>query len=92
MSADIVDDLDAAEDALGDMVATARYVLEQWDGDPGVRGIASPRFTDAVAQLRARVATYDQRCRPTCRADGEGRDACQDEDPECCGCPCHADD
>jgi hypothetical protein len=51
MSADIVDVLHAAEDA---MSAEAR-------------------------------AGY---CRATCEAEGV-LDDCQDDDPECCGCPCH---
>lgn len=83
MSADAVDDIEAAEEAAGALAASLHHALhvdvetEGWWGNPA--------WTEATAALE----DWQSYCRPRCQGNGVLAD-CQAADPELCGCPCHS--
>lgn len=77
MSADCVDDIEAAEDMAGTLAQAIRAI------------VLSETFAEMTTTIRAAAVVaeaWDDYCRPTCRFLEEGE--CQDDDPDCCGCPC----
>lgn len=83
MSADIVDDLHAAEDAASTLAFQLAAVL-----DADAHNNVPPAYRhETQLAARATLATWQTYCRPTCQAYGDAN-ACEDDDPECCGCPC----
>lgn len=95
MSADIVDDLHAAEDRIGVLEHALRELLDS----PLLPGLSKvPVFPDEIEHERvvraARLAVdFDDYCRPSC--DEEKVYALDDpefEHDDCCGCPCHERD
>lgn len=74
MSMDTVDDLHAAEDALGTMTMTMQALLR---GDVDARANAVEAVRDAILY-----------CRPTCGKEGKPHTVDDGEDIDC-GCPCH---
>lgn len=75
MAADMVDDLHAAEDRLG-------LLQVALDGFLNISDIGDYNyFHEKYSYLG------DGRyCRPSCNFVDTGE--CEDEDPDCCGCPC----
>jgi hypothetical protein len=87
MSLDIVDDLQAAEDTIGELLATLERLADN-NTDP-----------DALAEARRVSRSAESYCRPTCGwafAAEEDRDdlPCEmyDDGTPACGCPCNHED
>lgn len=79
MTADTIDDLHAAEDEVGVLRGALEQLIAALDDDTG------NGYGEQLDNAR-KVLSQGAGCRPTCRFDEEG--SCQEDDPECCGCPC----
>lgn len=89
MSTDTVDDLHAAEDFAGRVVAQARDLLLWIDL---LRRTERPGavLPSSYGNLRAAVTEWDSYCRPSCNPNDDGpHDEVCEEGPTC-GCPCRA--
>ena len=76
---DAIDDLEGAEDLLGEALGVLELVLGfKWSGAP----------TPTILQVRAVKASLDGYCRATCEAHGMPH-AISDLGGDDCGCPCH---
>lgn len=84
--ADIVDDLNAAEDFAGVCVAALEEVLELGDHLAAPRSEVE-RLRVVLARVRYLAREWDDYCRPGCGAHGNHA-KCEGEDPDCCGCRC----
>jgi len=79
VSMDIVDDLHAAEDLIGELRAALTTALtNDRIGQGPLRG------PDRRTLVRLATEAY---CRPTCGTNGEPHD--DTDEQETCGCPCH---
>ncbi len=90
MSADTVDDLQAAEDFAASGVFWIQQLLTTLDGtSPDATAFFQALAAkDWVSNARTHVDRWDTYCRPTCTAQGQrGLDVCEEGDGTC-GCPC----
>ena len=85
----VVDDLHAAEDFCGRAAEALRRLLNA--APRPAPTLTNHPLAVARAEALAVVRCWEAYCRPGCEADGDHA-KCQDDDPDCCGCPCgHAE-
>lgn len=80
-----VDDLQAAEDHLGDLASRLAELVQAVEGE--VEAGALTDLLDLAGPLQ-RAATASSWCRPSCEDHDHANPS--DEEAEYCGCPAHA--